>query len=315
MSPKRSILRAALIQILIPAYLLAIAGVPLLLAVAGVWTSHGFVTRSLAAVAAPAVYVLGYLLIAGALSRLTLRRIVQGKFHRDLGDRVYGPRRLYALCWTAICYAPPIYHAMLALPWLKRAVFRLFGYRGSLEFQTYPDTWLRDLPLLTVGKGAYLSNKATVSPNMCLRNGKILILPVSIGSGVMVGHLTMIAPGVEIGAESEIGVGAALGINACVGRKTVIDHEVILDHDATIGNNCVVGTRAYVGRRAVVRDGLRIPPAAVIPARSVLSTQDEVDALCGVSGAARRRSTLATDVEDEAFDPAVIRSPGYQNTH
>jgi UDP-3-O-[3-hydroxymyristoyl] glucosamine N-acyltransferase len=192
---------------------------------------------------------------------------------------VYGPRRLYSLCWTAIYYCAPIYHAVLAMPALKRLTLRLFGYRGSVDFQTYPDTWLRDLPLLSIGTGAYLSNKATVSPNMCLRNGKIIVLPVSIGARTMIGHLTMIAPGVDIGADSEVGVGAALGVNACVGSHTLIDHEVILDHEAAVGDRCVIGTRSYVGRKAVIRSGLRVPPTTVVPARAILTTQADVDAL------------------------------------
>jgi acetyltransferase-like isoleucine patch superfamily enzyme len=213
------------------------------------------------------------------LSRLTLRAIVTGKFPRDLGHDVYGPRRLYSLCWTAIYYCAPVYHAVLAVPALKRATLRLFGYRGSLDFQTYPDTWLRDLPLLTIGKGAYLSNKATISPNMCLRNGKIVILPVSIGAGTMIGHLTMIAPGVQIGRDSEVGVGVAVGLSARIGSRTLIDHVVTVDHSACIGDDCVIGTRSYIGRKAVVNDGLRLPPASVVPARAILVTQADVDAL------------------------------------
>jgi UDP-3-O-[3-hydroxymyristoyl] glucosamine N-acyltransferase len=228
---------------------------------------------------APAIYALTYLAVAGGLSRMTVRSVTPGRYPRDLGHRIYGPRRLYALGWTAIYYCGPLYHAILAIPALKRLTFRLFGYRGSLDFQTYPDTWLRDLPLLSIGKGAYLSNKATVSPNMCLKNGKIIVLPVSIGAGTMIGHLTMIAPGVDIGADSEVGVGAALGINVSVGAHTLLDHEVIVDHEAAIGDRCVVGTRSYIGRKAVIRSGIRIPPASVVPARAVLTTQADADAL------------------------------------
>jgi len=182
------------------------------------------------------------------------------------------------LCWTALYYCGPLYHAVLAIPLAKRVVFRLFGYRGSLDFQTYPDTWIRDLPLLSIGKGAYLSNKATISPNMCLKNGKIIVLPVSIGARTMIGHLTMIAPGADIGPDSEVGVGAAIGVNVCVGAHSLVAPGVYLDHDSVIGERCVIGTRAYIGRKTVIRGGLRVPPGAVIPGNLVLSTQNEVDA-------------------------------------
>jgi carbonic anhydrase/acetyltransferase-like protein (isoleucine patch superfamily) len=279
--------RRSLVGTLVPVYLVLIVGLPLAVSLAALAASPSWAWRLAAALAAAPLYC--YLLVAGALSRLTLRAIVPGKFPRDLGHRVYGPRRLYALCWTAVYYCAPVYHAVLAVPALKRLVFRLFGYEGSLDFQCYPDTWLRDPPLLTVGPGAYLSNKATVSPNMCLQNGSILIAPVRIGARTMVGHLAMIAPGVEIGDDSEVGVGAGIGVNAQVGSRTTVDHEVVLDHGAKIGDRCTIGTRAYVGRGAVVRDGLRVPPMTLVPARAVLATQADVDALVAERSVANAR--------------------------
>lgn len=276
---RSSVSRGILIRALVPVYLGLIVGVPLALAISLIVAAQSFGWLVAAILVATPIYCAAYVIVAGLLSRITLPSIVAGKYPRDVRHEIYGPRRLYALCWTAIYYCAPIYHAVLAVPLLKRAVFRLFGYRGSLNFQTYPDTWIRDLPLLSIGEGAYLSNKATISPNMCLRNGKIIVLPVTIGAGTMVGHLTMIAPGVEIGADSEIGVGAAVGVNARIGSRTLVDHEVVIDHDVVIGDRCVVGTRAYIGRKAVVGNGVRVPPGAVVPARCVLATQVDVEAL------------------------------------
>jgi acetyltransferase-like isoleucine patch superfamily enzyme len=294
--------RRAVVSALVPLYLALIVGVPFLAAVAPIATSPSSVGRLAAALAAAPVFCVTYLLVAGALSRLTLRAIVPGRYPRDLGHEVYGPRRLYALCWTAVYYCAPVYHAALAIPTLKRITFRLFGYHGDIDFQTYPDTWLRDLPLLTLGKGAYLSNKATVSPNMCLRNGTILIAPVKIGSRTMVGHLTMIAPGVVVGDDSEVGVGAGIGVKARIGSRTNIDHEVVLDHGAIVGDRCVIGTRAYIGRRAVIHDGIRIPPMMVVPAKTVLASQADVEALAA-EHVVGRPSTLAVRVEE--FTPTV----------
>lgn len=271
--------RAMVVRGLVPVYLMLIAGAPAALVVALARAARTPLRFYAAVGLSPAIYVVTYVVVAGVLSRLTLRWITPGRYPRDLGHRIYGPRRLYALGWTAIYYWAPLYHAILAVPALKRLTFRLFGYRGSLDFQTYPDTWLRDLPLLSVGKGAYLSNKATVSPNMCLRSGKVIVLPVSIGAGTMIGHLTMIAPGVDIGPHCEIGVGAAVGINVSVGAHTVVDAETVVDHDAAIGDRCVIGTRSYIGRKAVIRSGIRVPPASVVPARAVLTTQADADAL------------------------------------
>lgn len=272
-------IRGSIIRSLVPVYLAAIVGLPLAFAAVPVLVAPTNRWRLAAILAGPPIFCALYVIIAGLLSGLTARAIVSGRFPRDLAHEIYGPRRLYALCWTAIYYCGPVYHAVLALPWLKRLTFRLFGYRGSLEFQTYPDTWLRDLPLLSIGKGAYLSNKATISPNMCQKNGKIIVMPISIGDGTLIGHMTMIAPGVTIGRDSEIGVGAAIGVRCRIGSSTLIDHVSTIDHDATIGDRCTIGIRAYIGRKAVVMDNIKIPPAAIVPARCVVASQADADAL------------------------------------
>lgn len=218
----------------------------------------------------PALVVGTYVAVAGCLSRLTLGAIVAGHFPRDTGHSAYGRRRLYALCWTAVYYFPPIYHAVLAVPWFKRFTFRIFGYHGSTDFTTYPDTWLRDLPLLNIGDGCYLSNKATISPNMCLKNGKILIAQVNFGAYSMIGHGTLIAPGVTVGAHSEVGVAGTVGVGTSIGEHTRVSHAVAIDHGVIIGSHCDIGSRAYIGRQTVVHDGLRVPAGAIIPAKQVL---------------------------------------------
>jgi carbonic anhydrase/acetyltransferase-like protein (isoleucine patch superfamily) len=285
--------RRRTVQLLLPVYLGLICGVSAGAASAPVILAHRLFARLLGAVAAPAVFVVVYVFTAGGLARLTLGSIVAGKFARDLGHFIYGPRRLYAICWTAIYYCPPVYHAVLAVPALKHLTFRLFGYRGSTEFTTYPDTWLRDLPLLDIGEGAYLSNRATVSPNMCLQNGKILIAPVTIGAGAVVGHGTLVAPGVTIGKRTEIGVGGAIGIGVKIGDRVRVGHVVQFDHGAVIGSGCDIGSRAYIGRNTVIREDLVVPPGAVIPAKLDLRTQEEVAAVLAAGAWSDRGSTAS----------------------
>src|SRR5690242_11904424 len=101
--------RRVVIRILVPVYLCTIAGIPLLITV---WTisSASAALRPIVIGLAPAAFVAFYVLVAGTLARLTTNAIVPGKFARDLGHPVYGPRRLYALCWTAVFYSPAVYH-------------------------------------------------------------------------------------------------------------------------------------------------------------------------------------------------------------
>jgi hypothetical protein len=128
---------------------------------------------------APLVYTLCFVLTAGALSLPFQSGIIAGKFPRDLRHPVYRKRRFYGLCWTSVYYFKPLYFLCLTIPWLKWATFRLFGYRGQMDFTIYPDTWIRDLPLLELGRGAYIANRATLGTNIPLSNGKVRLLGTS----------------------------------------------------------------------------------------------------------------------------------------
>lgn len=296
--------RRRTIQILLPLYIALIGGLSVGAAATPVLLAHTLYARLLGAIAAPVIFVLVYVFSAGGLARLTIGSIAAGRFPRDLAHPVYGPRRLYAICWTAIYYCSPVYHAVLAVPALKHLIFRLFGYRGITAFTTYPDTWLRDLPLLDIGEGAYLSNRATISPNMCLLNGKILIAPITVGAGAMVGHGTLVAPGVTIGKQAEIGVAGAIGIGVRIGDRVRVGHAVQFDHGAVIGSGCDIGSRAYIGRNTVIRDGLFVPAGAVIPARLELHTQAEVAAVVAAGVWNDHGSIMAASVSTTAIADA-----------
>lgn len=172
------------------------------------------VLRSAFLVLCPVLYALGFGLTAGLLSLPFHGSIVPGAFPRDLSMPAYRNRRLYGLCWTAVFYFTPIYWMFLTVPPLKSLLFRLFGYRGQMKFTVDPDSWIRDLPLLEFGEGAYVANKCTLGTNVCLNDGTILVDRIVLGKGAMVGHMTMLAPGVVLEEGAEVGVGVAVGMRA-----------------------------------------------------------------------------------------------------
>lgn len=178
--PAISPTRRRLCAVLANLYYLAIWGAPCALVALAVHSSF-WVSLALIAMAP-----LSFLLVAGGLSQLHSRKVVEGRFPLDTGDPRYFHRRLYGLCWTSVYYSGPVYYMVLSLPLLRKLVFRLFGYRGNMNFTVYPDTWIRDLPLLDIGEGAYLSNKATIGTNMIFyRNGERFI---EVGAIKLVGN-------------------------------------------------------------------------------------------------------------------------------
>jgi UDP-3-O-[3-hydroxymyristoyl] glucosamine N-acyltransferase len=216
-------------------------------------------------------------LIAGGLSRITISAVIPGLFPRELSHKVYGPRRLYALCWTSVFYFTPLYYLCVSFSFLKNFLFRLFGYKGQLDFTIAPDVWTRDLPLLNLESKAYVANKCTLGTNICLSNNKTLVGQVSIGKGSMVGHMSMIAPGVVLGDNVDLGVGNAVGIRTRIDSKTHAGPVVSIHHGVHIKENVEIGACSYVGLRAVIGPNIKLPAGANIPAGAVIEQQADVD--------------------------------------
>jgi carbonic anhydrase/acetyltransferase-like protein (isoleucine patch superfamily) len=261
-------------KLFVPLVLALIYGLPLLvvgllfLVATGPW-------RIAIVVASPILYSIGCVLVAGLIARVGAPAVVNAMMPRDLGFLPYTMRRVYGLAWTAIFYFRPLYHLCLQIPLLKRLLFRLFGYRGELSFTTYPDTWIRDLPLLELGHDVYLSNRATMGTNMCLKNGTILVKEIRIGDRSVVGHLAMVGPGAVIGRDVELGVRSSVGVDVEIGSRcnigpvTVIDHGCVIGEDVRIGNSCYIGVRSRIG------NGARISPGTVVPRDSRIRGPEE----------------------------------------
>jgi carbonic anhydrase/acetyltransferase-like protein (isoleucine patch superfamily) len=254
---------------------------------------------------APIEYATLFVLVAGLLSMPYQRAIVPGRFPRDLSVPLYRARRLYGLCWTAVYYFKPLYWAALSLPPLKRLLFRLFGYRGSMDFTIYPDTWIRDLPLLDFGEGAYISNRVTLGTNVGMSDGTLLVDRITVGRGALVGHLAMVACGTVLEPESEVGVGCALGIRVRLHEGALLSPCCTLGHAVTVGPAATVGTTSHVGSGARVEGGARVAPGTLVPdrervaARNGKPRREEGPSLPAWEGVA--------DLEDDAV--AIRRRP------
>lgn len=218
---------------------------------------------------APLIFSFVFVLVAGLLSWPYQHLVVEGRFPRDLGTKRYAGRRLYGLCWTAVYYCKPVYFICLTLSPLKTLMFRLFGYKGSMDFTVYPDTWIRDLPLLDFGPGTYLANRATLGTNLVMQNGDIVVGAIRTGEDCMVGHLTMVAAGTKLGKHVNLGSGCAIGMNIDIQEYVVAGDTAVIDHYTVVGAGSVVGTRSYVGRRCRIPAGTSIEPAIRIMRENV----------------------------------------------
>lgn len=258
-------------KVLVPVYLGLIFGLPSVTLVLAWEASNSNLWKITLALVGPILYAFLFCLTAGVLSMSHHKGIVAGRFPRDVGHPVYFDRRMYGLCWTSLFYFKPVYYLALTIPTLKWLTFRLFGYRGSMNFTTYPDTWIRDLPLLELGCGAYIANRATLGTNLALPTGEIMVAPISIGKNGLVGHLVAIACGSSLGERSEIGACAAVGYKTKIGDNTQVAGKCVVEHGVIIGDNCSIGTSSYIGSASRVANGVNILPGSTIPPRSKIA--------------------------------------------
>jgi carbonic anhydrase/acetyltransferase-like protein (isoleucine patch superfamily) len=225
---------------------------------------------------APSLFLIIYALTAALLSRFGTSAIIKGSFPRNLRHPVYGRRRIYGFCWNAIYYCTPLYFLCLAFPTTRGLLFKAFGYKASNDITIFPDTWLRDLPLLRFGAKAYIANRSTIGTNMCLSNGKIMVDEVRVGEGSMVGHMALMGPGATMEAKSELGISAAIGIRAKLQQGAKAGSCVTLFHGADIGPGAEVGACSYIGLRAKIGPNVKVPPCTNITAGTVVNNQEEM---------------------------------------
>jgi UDP-3-O-[3-hydroxymyristoyl] glucosamine N-acyltransferase len=268
--------RRFIIKTLVPIYFIIISGAPII--ILSIFINY---------LSTPILYYLSPLLIllyfifyasfAIILSKLTKNKSISGKFPRDLGHNIYGPRRLYSFCWTSIYYFTPLYHLILSWPLFKKVVLRGFGYNGSIDITLYPDTWLRDINLLNIESDVYLSNRSTIGTNMCLKDGSIIVFPITLKKGVMIGHLAMIGPGVIVENNVEISVGCSIGIKTKIGERSKIGPCCAIHHGVRIGSDVEIGAHVYIGSSVIIGNGLKIPNGAIIPTGAIIRRQEDLN--------------------------------------
>jgi UDP-3-O-[3-hydroxymyristoyl] glucosamine N-acyltransferase len=269
--------RALCVRVLSVVFGVVIYGAPFAL-VSGLLGATTGVLGSVTLVIAPFLYAVLFVAIAGTLSLPFQKSITPGKFVRDLNNPLYAARRLYGVCWSSVYYCKPVYAICLAVPTLRTGMFRLFGYRGQSDFTIYPDTWIRDLPLLDFGKGAYLANRATLGSNIVLGSGRIFVGRIIVEANAVVGHLAKIGPRCVIGEGAEAGVGCCLGVGVRMGAGSVVKAHGGLNHYSQIGTGSSIGEGGYVGMGGSVADSIQLPPGYVVQDDAVIQLQPRLAA-------------------------------------
>ncbi len=268
--------REILFNFLAPIYLFIICCVPFGICFVLYLAMPNLILQTSIILLSPIIYVLCFILFSGLLCLPHRKFIIAGRFPRKLGNQVYFHRSLYGLCLTTIYYFTPIFFIVLSFSSLKKLLFRLWGYQGSLDFVTYPDTWIRDVALLQIGEGAYLSNKATIGTNIVQHDGTILVDTIKIGDRSVVGHLTMIGPGTELGKDVEVNPGCIIGLHSFLDDGVKVKAYSGIESFVKIGARTVIGSMTYIGSMVTIAPDIIIPPGITIPAKTKITCQEDV---------------------------------------
>lgn len=231
----------------------------------GLWT--------LAAVTA----LFGYLTLWGLLSLVGQRKEVTRKCTKSLKNSEYLKRQIYRRCWEAIYYFKPLYQCVLTVSPLKTYVFRLFGFRGNLNFTIAASTWIRDLNLLKLGERAVISPRATLGTSLSLSDQTLFSDHITLEPSAFVGPLCVLGPGARINQAAEVMTGTAVGIRSRIGEATRVANHCMISHGVTVGARTLVGEYTFIGPRATLTDRLLIPAGTIVPSGTNVTSQHEID--------------------------------------
>lgn len=203
-----------------------------------------------------------------------LKNIKTGRFERTVDNPTYKSRVLYTKELRSYVYNPALMNTILLEKELKALFFRTFGYQGQLDFTIYPYAWLRDLPLLDFGKGAYLADNIILGTNQVSVDQKL----ISVGP-IKIGARTIIDQNVGIGYKTTIGDDCTIGFRSSIGIKCQISNSVhigsisTIGHGTHLGKNVVVENNCFIGDLCVVEDNIKIPFGSNIPMFSKVSKE------------------------------------------
>ncbi len=213
--------------------------------------------------------------------------IAPGKFERLNDNPDYVSRLRYTEVLREYVYDPALMNLILTDPALKMSFFRCFGYKGQMEFTIYPNAWIRDLPLLDIGKGAYLGDGIVLGTNQVSIDQKFInVNTIKIGANTIFDQRGAVGYETEIGSNCSLRFDVAIGIKCTIGDNTSVGEKSFIGHGTKIGSQVVVGQGCSIGNMCIIDDDITLDLATTLPAFSHVSkegitnyrTEDEVSA-------------------------------------
>lgn len=195
--------------------------------------------------------------------------IKPGKFKRSPDDPNYVHRSYYTRMLKSFLTDYKLMNAILTDKKLQTRLFRVFGYEGEVDFTLYPQCWIRDLPLLQIGKMSYLGDGIVLGTNKVSIDQKtVKVGRITIGDHTIIDQDCMLGHSTHIGHHTAIGVRSCIGVKTRIGNNCRIAEIVNIGHCCNIGNNVSIGQVSAIGNFTTIADGTKIPAFSRIPPKS-----------------------------------------------
>ncbi len=203
-----------------------------------------------------------------------VNNIKAGKFKRDEGNINYQDRLIYTRELRNYVYNPAILNFIFSDAETKFLFFRTFGYKGSIDFTIYPKCWLRDLPLLNIGKGTYLADGILFGTNQVTPDQQwICTGTIDIGENCIFDQGCSVGYNSKIGSQSVIGFEVAIGLKNRLGRNVRIGGRSNIAHGCQIADHVVLNDCCRVGSFTIIEEGVELAEYTDVPAFSLVTKE------------------------------------------
>jgi len=182
-----------------------------------------------------------------------------------------------ALCWAAKQWAPSLFLTVFQPVFgqserFLRLALRAFGARLGPRAHVTSRTILREPHHVRLGADTLIGEYAHLIASYQPRTGILVVAPLSIGDGTMVGGYTQIGPGTRIGSACVIGHDVRIAAQVTIGNRTRIGAGTSIYNLARIGSGARIGKGCFIPAGAVIEDGARIPDGTILRHPHLLAT-------------------------------------------
>lgn len=197
--------------------------------------------------------------------RSAVDAVAPGFLRHDRDCPVFRRYRLYSAALETFVEEPPVMREILSDPLRRIGFFRLFGYRGEIDFTMMPSVWVRDLPLLDIGRDAHLGYGMALGTGRICATG-VQLKTIRLGERSVFAQHSVVEGGTRIGKETRVGIRGIVGPDCMIGDSVELSDFARLSEGVSVRDGARIGEGAVVGAGAVIDEGVRIEDRAEVPA-------------------------------------------------